>query len=276
MLLRRLYKYEFKALLRYLLPVWIALVGLALLDKISSELITNNLENLENVPTGLYTALVALAGSLSLLFFVGIYAAIIACFLLIAIRFYKNLYSSEGYFTMTMPFTATQHLVCKLICGALMLAASVAVAGLGLFIVSLGRTTGAEADIAQIISDIINSGTAGHVVLFIIELFLLGLSVLLGNLLCAYASVSLGQKFKNKTASAFGIYVGISFLFGAVESVVASVLMVAFFSANGVYQNASLNFFHLEIWAFIIMYAAMAAAGFVISYRSLKYKYNLE
>ena len=36
-------------------------------------------------------------------------------------RFYKNLLSGEGYLTFTLPFSATQHIVCKLLCGVLVI-----------------------------------------------------------------------------------------------------------------------------------------------------------
>ena len=54
-------------------------------------------------------------GGLLVMFFGGSAAVIIAAEVLAIVRFYKNMYSTEGYLTFTLPVTNHQHLISKLI-----------------------------------------------------------------------------------------------------------------------------------------------------------------
>ena len=52
-----------------------------------------------------------LFGGAFLIFTVGSCAALIATEVLAVVRFYKNMYSSEGYLTFTLPVSTHQHLI---------------------------------------------------------------------------------------------------------------------------------------------------------------------
>ena len=277
MLLKKLYKYELKALFRYLLPVWISVVALACVNKISLELITKNIASKMEENYRLSTTLLALAGTINALFYLGIYASAIICFIIIAVRFYKNLYSSEGYFTMTMPFTAGNQLWCKLVCAFIMCLITGCVAFLALVIVSVNNDA-----LPVIIESIKNSidnlsrpENIGHSIALGIELPILGVLSLAAGLLMAYASISLGQRFKNRVGSAVGIYLGFSAGNSILLSIIFSILAVCMASLSNNPEAGSFMI-HVFIWVGIIYSAGISAAFFVISYRSLKFNYNLE
>lgn len=278
MLLKRLYKYEFKALLRYLLPVWIAVLALACVNKISLELITNNLAAKIEENYRLSTTLLVLANTINALFYVGIYASAIICFAIIAVRFYKNLYSSEGYFTMTMPFTAGNHLWCKLVCAFVMCLATGCVAFLALVIVSINNEAlpAVIESLQTALKNLSRSEYLGHAIAFGIEVPVLLIISLASGLLMAYASVSLGQRCKNRVGSAVGIYLGFSAANSILLSIIYSVLAVFMVAGNNNSEAYSLMMAHVLIWVGIVYAIGVSAAYFVISYRALKYNYNLE
>lgn len=59
--------------------------------------------------------------------------------LLLAVRFYKNLYTDEGYLTLTLPATSTQQLWAKIISGAIWYVADVLLCTVALVILATSR-----------------------------------------------------------------------------------------------------------------------------------------
>lgn len=108
-MLKKLYKYELYSLFRNLLPIYAAVLGFALLSRLTLLIKTDN--TLLQIPAGISTTVYAF--SIIAVFVVGM--------VVVVMRFYKNLLSGEGYLTFTLPFTATQHIVCKLLCGVLVI-----------------------------------------------------------------------------------------------------------------------------------------------------------
>ncbi len=60
-----------------------------------------------------------LLGLSFLLFFLIIMGVSFGTFIVITVRFYKNLFSDEGYLTRTLPVTSGQHLLSKTIAGSI-------------------------------------------------------------------------------------------------------------------------------------------------------------
>ena len=108
-MLKKLYKYELYSLFRNLLPVYAAVLGFALLSRLSLLIKTDNV--LLQIPSRISTTI----------YFFSIVAVFVVGMVVVVMRFYKNLLSGEGYLTFTLPFSATQHIVCKLLCGVLVI-----------------------------------------------------------------------------------------------------------------------------------------------------------
>lgn len=109
-MLGKLIKYDFKALNRYLLLIH----GFLLLSAAAVRIFLTapfNVYIFENSSMG------PVMISLLILYFVIITGTSFATSILIAIRFYKNLYSDEGYLTFTLPVTRSELLISKTITG---------------------------------------------------------------------------------------------------------------------------------------------------------------
>lgn len=108
-MLGKLIKYDMKALNRFLIIIHGFLIFAALLVRF---FLTGRV--LAGTPKD-----GTLLGLSFLLFFLIIMGVSFGTFIVIAVRFYKNLFSDEGYLTRTLPVTSGQHLLSKTIAGSI-------------------------------------------------------------------------------------------------------------------------------------------------------------
>ena len=106
-MLRKLIKYDLKSMNRILIIIHVFL----LLAAAAVRVFFTERFHLVHVESGAYLALAFI------LFSLLASGVSFATEILIAIRFYKNLFSYEGYLTHTLPATRSQHLAAKTIAG---------------------------------------------------------------------------------------------------------------------------------------------------------------
>ena len=108
-MLGKLIKYDLKSLNRFLVMIHALLL--------TALLIRYFLTGQINSSTPQNSLLLALSITLYVLILI---AVSFATAIIITIRFYKNLFSDEGYLTHTLPVTRGQHLLSKTIAGSIM------------------------------------------------------------------------------------------------------------------------------------------------------------
>ena len=114
-MVKKLLKHEFMALSRMLVPMYIILLGLALITRIIAIFETDAV---------IYDIiLVSSVIILSIGLLVGLVYTMVSCI----IRFYRNLFSKEGYLTFTLPVSVNAHLGTKLLTSVVAYLASLAV-----------------------------------------------------------------------------------------------------------------------------------------------------
>lgn len=241
-MLKNLYKYEFSAMLRRLVPVWGGLIVLAIFCRITKEIglayqgycMANRKEVILGI---LYLSEVATSALVNLAVGVSfIYTLVIA-----VIRFYKNIFSGEGYFTMCMPFKADAHILCKAItafcCIILTIVVSAAAELIFIFSIDGMKDT---ADAITIAAEQINLlGTV-----CIVELIILIPVMIASAILSLYAVTAFGQNFKSKFGGfvlgyficdigldvIYSLYIGVGLIILPIarDSVVIAVLLGGF------------------------------------------------
>ncbi|MFR1640611.1 MAG: hypothetical protein ACLSVD_16565 [Eggerthellaceae bacterium] len=141
-MLEKLFKYDMKALSRVLVPLHIAALALAAVACIcgfvgfsmgEASMSSGSMSNAAELIAA--AMLVALAFSV-----LGIFSATIATIVVIIHRFYKNLFTDEGYLTLTLPVTANQIMLSKVLAGSLWLLIDALVVLASAFAVSLAAT----------------------------------------------------------------------------------------------------------------------------------------
>ncbi len=268
-MLKKLYKHEFHSLFRSLLPIWAALIGFAVLSRLT---FLTDLENdVLNIARGLSVTAYVL----------GIFAVFIVGIVIVVMRFYKNLLTHEGYLTFTLPFTPTQHIVCKLICGVVVMVIDFIIVICSLLILGAGTETLGEilGVIKLALTELPEYFSAGQIAIISSEVLLLLLLSPFQSLLMFYAAMALGQQFKNKVGGAAIAYIC---LYAAVQIITSLIMIpISFVSAGSMDEfdnliNNSVMYLGLFFGFLIVMSAALSIVYFVITRHFLTKKLNLE
>ncbi len=196
-MVKTLFKYEFKAYARTLLPLQAILVVLATLVRgvqfLESDTVAYDIVFISSVVMLVISMVVLLV--FSMIFSIT--------------RFYKNLFSHEGYLSFTLPVTTDQHLLTKLV----MAFAFTLISVVSVIISGMVATSG---DMLVEIIKVIGYGfsqlfelTDGHSLPLMFEFILAALLSIINSYLIFYACISIGQTArKNRILAAFGVYFG--------------------------------------------------------------------
>lgn len=185
-MLGKLLKYELKATARTFLPLYGAIIILALVNK---AFLSFEFE---------YGMLI---GFLTLF---GLFIALVVVTLVLTVtRFYKNLLSSEGYLMFTLPVSADQLIWSKLLVTLLWMAASCAI-GVVTFVVLLWQTSIPWQDVLNTVKEVFQAAVDGNYMGVIVQFIVAFLLSALGSILMIYASLAIGQlpPFSNNRVAA--------------------------------------------------------------------------
>lgn len=264
-MLKKLYKYELYSLFRNLLPIYAAVLGFALLSRLTLLIKTDN--PLLQIPAGISTTV----------YVFSIIAVFVVGMVVVVMRFYKNLLSGEGYLTFTLPFTATQHIVCKLLCGVLVIVIDFIAVMASLLIMSAGTDalgnmfevlkTGFEFAGQNLTAAQIVSLTAEFIIAIIIGMF--------QSLLMFYAAIAIGQQFKSRVGGAVVAYICL-YAAGQVINSFIMIIGIAMFGSIDVDLTVSVGTFQVFLGLITVYSLIFAAVYFCITRHFLSKKLNLE
>ncbi len=270
-MVRKLFKHEFIFYLRTLLPVQIILIGLSVLNRIIQLFENNSLA----YDIAFVSSVIALV--------IGAVASIVLTTVIIVSRFYKNMFSSEGYLTHTLPVTATQHILVKLTTAIIF----------DIFAFLTLILAGVIATLGDVLTEIINAVkylfnnfyleyVGIHGIFYIIEFILLMIAASVMGILLFYACITAGQLFnKNRIFAAIGIYFGYYIAVEVIETAIVlggTVLYRAFSIeklVNLIIKNP-LPSIHWIAAAIILFSIILSLAYFFVIKFIIKRKLNLE
>lgn len=270
-MVKKLFKHESIFYLRTLLPVQIILIGLAVLNRVI-QLFENNSLAYDIAFTSSVIALV-----------VGAVASIVLTTVIIVTRFYKNMFSSEGYLTHTLPVTATQHILVKLITAMvfdIFTFISLVIAGV---IATLGDVLNEVAKaIGYLYKNIYLEYVGAHGIFYIIEFILLIIAASAMGILLFYACITAGQLFnKNRVFAAVGIYFGYYIVVEVIETAIILGGSVLYEALNiqrivDIIAKNPLPSVHWIAAALIVLSILLSFAYFFVIRFIIKRKLNLE
>lgn len=231
-MVKKLFRQEILYYVRSLLPVYIILLGVALMGRIIQIFETDS---------WVYTTV---STSASIAYAVAIAAALGLTVLFCIVRYYKNMFSGEGYLTLTLPVTYGQHLRVKL--GAALVTTLVTVVAVLLSLLVF-LTTDWVVELWKagvfILKDLAKAlGT--HTGFYIVEFILLILAAVVEQILFYYMCISLGQTFrKNRILAAIGIYYGIYLLTQVLATVLIIILSLEILPLEAIFRWIELHQF---------------------------------
>ena len=265
-MVRKLFKHEFAAYWRVMLPSWIALFGVAVCGRL--------LQFLESEST----IFNIVSGSSMIFYGIAIAVALVFPFVYAIIRFYRNLFSGEGYLSFTLPVTPAQHIWVKVLTAVVLQLASLVVVFLSAMVMTAGELLVELFKAASYIVRHIYGYLGGHLTWFIIEAVLLLIIALIAAFLFYDTCITIGQLFrKNRVLAAVGVF----FAFYVVEQIIATifVLIAAFTNWESlmvfVRENAYLCA-HLGAWILIVFTVVIALILYVVTHHIISKRLNLE
>lgn len=270
-MLGKLIKYDLKAVNRFLIIMHAFLLLSAILGRffLIGRIRIDSLENMQLI--------LAISFVTYLLLFIGI---CYGTYLVIAVRFYKNLFSDEGYLTNTLPVSKTMHLFSKTVSGSIWMILDILLIYLsGYILLSVPLITdtlqGHETELVQMMG----FGNTTDFNRFLLYLLVISIIGAVGNVIMMYACIAVGQLFKgHKVLGAVVSYFVLTAIISLFTTVVSTIngLTGGYLDNNGDspasfahYMNQTLNFsFILLIITSVILY--------LLTYWIMKKKVNLD
>lgn len=256
-MLRKLMKYEFKATGRIMLPLYGALLGFSIINKIfiGTNMAEVNMDFLGGIP-----AAITMIG-----YIVTMVAVFVGTLFITVQRFYKNLFGDEGYLMNTIPVKSSHNIVNKLIVSMVWTIISGFIAATSIFV--MAYEPGALKEIIREFKNIYPE--IGLNAFGIIEFVIFGIVSLAHQIMVLYASLSIGQLFKSKKL--LGGFAGFMMISIAQQSIVGIVMTILVASNSFIFLSS-----HYAILCGIIVCLIFFAILFCITNYIMKNKLNLE
>ena len=269
-MVKRLLKHEISYYLRTLIPVYIILLSFSVLGRVIQLFETDSV--VYNI----------VFGSSVFIFVVALIVSTFMATVLAIVRFYRNLFTGEGYLTFTLPITSTQHIIVKLL-GAFIshiLTTFVMIASVG--IITAGDVLTEIVKALGYVLGIVHGEIGTHLIFYIIEVVVVLLIASIHNTLLYFTFISIGQLFrKNRILAAFGAYFAFTVATQIIMTVLTS-LFTAFYDYLPIREIVSIMeahpyaSAHIVICAFGLLCAIFSLVYFLITRYIINRKLNLE
>ena len=256
-MLSKLLKYEFKSNAKQQLPLLIYLLIATVL-----AFITNFLLNATKPLDNTFSRIVeTFCSGLIVFFFISIVAYPFVTGFLILQKYYKSMFTDEGYLTFTLPVSTDQLLLAKIISGFVWFAISLVALIIPAYIISLMLFNGRIIKFFQ-------EASLSVTPISVLSDLIFGIVNILSNLLIYYTAITIGAVIakKHKILTAIGIL----YLINIIKSIVSSILMLPHM-LNGLDDFMLFD----SLIEFIINIVFIVAAYFVTRY-IIENKLNLD
>lgn len=224
-MLGKLLKHEFLSCGRKIVPVYLILIAASFLGKFFIWLSSNN-SFIDSIPSNFYVIITGLSSIFKFIYVVLILFVLVGTFLFLIYRFYHQLFSDEGYLTLTLPVKPYQHVLSKLISCIVWTIFSVAIVSgsLGLILrtkESIEKFNEFKKDSLHLIDYVsvqlgISSGfLIAEIIIFIFIIIAL-------KFLMIYSSITIGSCFssKNKILTSIIAYIIIGSVIQAISFII--------------------------------------------------------
>ncbi|MEN6313584.1 MAG: hypothetical protein ABFD25_04965 [Clostridiaceae bacterium] len=262
-MLGKLLKYEVKSTARLFVPLYLAVLVVAVINRLMKTM--SALENVVSFNIKTITSLI-----ITITFFILMAGIMVATLVVVIQRFYKNLLGDEGYLMFTLPVQQWKDIASKLLVSLLWYVFSIIVAISSICIYANFNILKYMPDMFKFINTYL--GYAAYLEVPVLVLLLLAYTVIQ-----IYAAITLGHLFsKHKLLASLGMYV----ILYTIGQIFASTLTVFFLKTIflPLDQNTIPSPYYLNLFAvYAILLTTLLSAGyFAITNFILKNRLNLE
>ena len=277
-MVKKLFKHELAYYLRSMLPIYGILLAIAAMTRIIFFFEADN-------------TVYEIISTIAILSYAVAIIAVFAMTMVFTItRYYRHLFTSEGYLTFTLPVTPTQHIMTKLstavlfhVLSSLVILASLCVVTSGDVLIEIFKA--AEyifGEMPALFAREFKNTTAAqwqvNFWLFAIEFIVLIIATNIYQMLLFYTCITIGQMFKkNRILGAVGVYFGyymITQAIGTVFVIVSSFL--PWESLGELFMGAPIACIHSVMLGSLLLNLLIALALFFICRFIIRRKLNLE
>lgn len=262
-MLGKLLKYEVKSTARLFVPLYLAVLIVAVINKLMKTV--SVLENVGSLNINTITSFIA-----TVTYFILMAGIMVVTLVVVVQRFYKNLLGDEGYLMLTLPVQHWKNIASKLLVSLLWYVLSIIVAISSICIYANFNMLKYIPDMFKFINTYL--GYAAYLEFPILLLLILAYSVIQ-----IYAAIALGHLFnKHKFLASLGMYVALY----TVGQILSSILVVFF--VNTIFKPLAQNmipgqyYLNLFLGFIIILIAMLTAVYFFLTNFILKTRLNLE
>ena len=269
-MVKKLFKHEIKAYARVIVPMHLLLIGIALMCRFVQ---------LFEAETDAY--MIVFNSSV-----VALCIGAIVCSILTIVfgvrRFYQNMFSSEGYLTLTLPVTTNQHLFVKTAVAALSQIASLVMILIAGCCASLGDVCIEVIKVVVYYIKHLFAQCGVHAGLFIGEFILTIIFSLVSSYMVFYACIALGQRAKKNR---IGVSVGVFFIYYMMVQAISTmftIVITVFYEQLHLEQlieyllKHQIFAYHMLFITDFILSAIIITIGYSITKRTIDRKLNLE
>ena len=267
-MVKKLFRHEMQAYWRILVPVWGLLAGVSVLGRF--------IQLFENETVGF-----RIIRTSTIIFYV---AALLVClvfpFIFAVMRYYKNLFTGEGYLSFTLPVAPRSHIIVKATAGLVVQLLTLAVAFVSMMLITFGEVfVEIMKAVGYLFPYFYHSKEWGmHLPLFIIEGVVLLVVAYVSEVLLYYACISIGQRTKkNRVLAALGVYFAYYFIrqvLGTIAVVIGTAIdWTTLLKWVDKHQFETVHIFMLLL---TVVFAAVSVLYYTISHRTIRNHLNLE
>ena len=273
-MVKKLFKHEFLSYMRALLPMHLIMLGIAALTRFVYLFESD-------------TTYFSIVGRSSVTAFI---IACVVCLLLsyvnIITRFYKNMFTHEGYLSFTLPVTNFQHILVKALTGTAIIIIDALSIVLAVCVATAGELT---VELFKAGAWILGKGAeqiGWQFWLYMLEFIVVLLVAVIGSILMFYSCIAIGQlSNKNRVLLAIGVY----FAYYFVTQVFATIFIVTITglsysnwfaeimeSVGNFVNNHPYTSGHLLFLIIFVFAAVFGLVFYFITHRIMQKKLNLE
>lgn len=268
-MLGKLLKHEFKETAKLLIPLNLVLVALTAIGAIL--LGTSVFQN---------DSLGMLAVSSLLIYILSIFALFIITAVYLTVRYYKTMYSNQGYLTHTLPVSSTSIINTKILVSAFWSFVALCITICSVFV--LVRVTAGDAlypawkELCEALPQEMGISVTEFILLLITYIIICSF----GGILMIFACLAIGQLFQqHRIIAAIVSYI----IFYILQEIIATVTMALLVIGNTdnlvAMEESTVNagaFYSQTLWISAIESLLFAIVSFVICHYITKKKLNLE
>ncbi|MCR4806815.1 MAG: hypothetical protein K5857_03990 [Lachnospiraceae bacterium] len=223
--------------------------------------------------------------SFLMVYILGIFALSIGTTIYFYVRFYRNIYTDQGYLMHTLPVTEHELILSKAIVAFIWRMIGVVITSVGvgsILVVLFGKIddlSGWPTRVYREYVEEVYDGNSAYFFTYIILMLLCGLVSVVHSIFMGYAAISIGQlASKNKVLASIGAYFGIMIIVGMISNTLSQTF---FFSASVFddmkYTPGRMGAISIgSTLAMCILSTALAVGGYFITHYMMKKKLNLE